>query len=607
VKIIVPQFSLRSFLVIPFLLLFLSATALIGWVSYRSGMESVEQFETQMASEISERIAAHLDRFFSSAVLVAESTAEAISSGQVNPDRSEDLQRQFVGKMRNQPYLTFISFGQADGQYVGATRLLESNEIRLMTALKNEGMTINTYSINEKNTRDTLITHGPEFYATSRGWYKQAQTAGKLSWYPVYKYKPYESLGIGVSVPIYKGKQLLGVATGDVALTQISRYLHSLPVGKTGLSFVAETSGELIASSLKAPVFKVDGDTVTRTTLLNHRDPRIRQAGEWLKSTQGNTSQAFIEIENERYLIELRHHRDDHGLHLLIGVLLPEHDFSSTLIANIKLVAWLTLAIALIGAICGIALTNQLIQPIAKINQRATRLASREWSADSMADTNAPVRELNTLSQNFNTMANQLQEAFINLETRVAERTRELEAANNELAKIATQDGLTHIANRRRLDEFLQQEWLRCTRQNQPISILMLDVDHFKAYNDTYGHPAGDQVLIQIAALCEAQTGRSTDLTARYGGEEFAIVLSHTDASGALKVAQSINKFIQNLAIPHVKSLAAEVVTVSIGVATTQPSGISNPATLIASADSALYAAKNMGRNRVEVAGKQTV
>jgi diguanylate cyclase (GGDEF)-like protein len=598
----VPLFSLRSFLVIPFLVLFLSATALIGWIGYRSGMESIEQFETQMASEISERIAAHLERFFSSAVLVAQSTAEAISSGQLNPDRPEELQRQFVAKMRNQPYLTFISFGRANGEYVGATRLLESNEIRLMTALKNEGMSVDTYSVNETNTRDTLISHGPDFNATTRGWFKQAQTKEKLSWYPVYKYKPYESLGVGVSVPVYKEKKLLGVATGDVALTQIARYLQSLPVGKSGVSFVAEPSGELIASSLNAPVFRVDGDKVTRTSLSDHRDPRIRQAGEWLKATRGETNRAFIEIENERYLIELRHYQDNNGLHLLIGVLLPEHDFSSSLLANVKLTAWLTLIIAIIGAAFGIALTNRLIRPIAQINQQASRLANREWSAESKVDTSTPIRELNTLGTNFNTMAKQLQEAFINLEARVAARTRELEAANNELAKIATQDGLTHIANRRRFDEFLQQEWLRCTRQNQPISILMLDVDHFKGYNDTYGHPAGDQVLIQIAALCEAQTGRSTDLTARYGGEEFVIVLSHTDAAGALQVAQSINKFVQSLAIPHASSATADVVTISIGVATAQPSGISNPATLIASADSALYAAKNNGRNRVEVA-----
>ncbi len=597
-----PLFSLRSFLVIPFLVLFLSATALIGWIGYRSGMESIEQFETQMASEISERIAAHLERFFSSAVLVAQSTAEAISSGQLNPDRPEELQRQFVAKMRNQPYLTFISFGRANGEYVGATRLLESNEIRLMTALKNEGMSVDTYSVNETNTRDTLISHGPDFNATTRGWFKQAQTKEKLSWYPVYKYKPYESLGVGVSVPVYKEKKLLGVATGDVALTQIARYLQSLPVGKSGVSFVAEPSGELIASSLNAPVFRVDGDKVTRTSLSDHRDPRIRQAGEWLKATRGETNRAFIEIENERYLIELRHYQDNNGLHLLIGVLLPEHDFSSSLLANVKLTAWLTLIIAIIGAAFGIALTNRLIRPIAQINQQASRLANREWSAESKVDTSTPIRELNTLGTNFNAMAKQLQEAFINLEARVAARTRELEAANNELAKIATQDGLTHIANRRRFDEFLQQEWLRCTRQNQPISILMLDVDHFKGYNDTYGHPAGDQVLIQIAALCEAQTGRSTDLTARYGGEEFVIVLSHTDAAGALQVAQSINKFVQSLAIPHASSATADVVTISIGVATAQPSGISNPATLIASADSALYAAKNNGRNRVEVA-----
>lgn len=595
------QFSLRNFLVIPFLVLFLLAVGIIGGTGYRSGMQSVETFERQMADEISARISAHLNYYFSSAVLLAYSTVEAINSGLIDPKKPEDMQRYLVGKMRSQSYLTFISLGYADGQFIGATRLLDSNEIRLMTAQKQEGMTVDTYAVNNNNTRGALISHGPQYDARTRNWFTQAESSGKLSWYPVYKYSALESLGIGASVPVYdkNSKKLIGVTAVDVALTQIGRYLQSQPISKSGLSFIIEPSGELIASSLKAPVFHVDGDRVQRLTLDNHFDIRIRQAGAWIKANKAQAGQDFINIEGERYLIDLMDFRDQHGLHFLVGVLLPEHDFSESLIANLKRTAWIILAISILGGLLSIVLAKWLAQPINDMNEQATRLASREWSEHSVADSQTSVREINTLARNFNKMAAQLRNAFYSLEERVAERTRELEAANNELARIATQDGLTHIANRRHFDDFLQQEWGRCLRQKQPLSLLMLDVDHFKAFNDTYGHPAGDQALIEVAAVCEANTERSSDLAARYGGEEFAIILTNTDTAGAMKIAEDVLLATRSLAIPHKESPAAEVLTISIGVATFSPSFDTTPEELIKAADTALYIAKDSGRNQV--------
>jgi hypothetical protein len=150
------------------------------------------------------RISAHLDRFFSAAVVVAQSTAEAMRSGRLDPSKLDDLQRQFVGQMRYYPYLTFISFGRPDGQYVGATRLVDTNEVRLVTAFKNEGMTVDTYGIDDNNGRGARLFPGPVFDATKRGWYKQAEEKGRMSWYPVYKYSTYESLGVGVSLPVFE-------------------------------------------------------------------------------------------------------------------------------------------------------------------------------------------------------------------------------------------------------------------------------------------------------------------------------------------------------------------------------------------------------------------
>lgn len=598
------QFSLRSFLVLPFLILFLGAAGLIGWVGYRSGQESLEQFERQMAAEIGVRISAHLDRFFSSAVVVAQSTAEAMRSGRLDPNRPEDLQRQFVGQMRYQPYLTFVSFGRADGQYVGATRLLDTNEIRLMTSLKNEGMTLDTYEIEDSNVRGARIVRGTDFDATTRGWFQQAKERGRMSWYPVYKYKPYESLGVGVSVPVYEqgSRRLLGVAAGDVALVQIARYLQSQVIGRSGVAFVAEPDGKLIGTSLADPVFRVEGDKVERLGVADYADPRLREAGHVLGKLAGQTGQQFLMVDGERYLLDLRQYRDAFGLHLLVGVLLPERDFSAAFFGSLRFASWLTLAIAVIGTLCGVLLTTWLVRPVKYLNQRAAQIAGGDWSVAGAPALSGPVREMNDLGRSFNAMAAGLREAFSSLEGRVAERTRALAAANDELERIATRDGLTHIANRRRFDAVLQQEWRRCLRERLPISVLMLDVDDFKAYNDEYGHQAGDQVLIRVAALCEAEMRRPSDLVARYGGEEFVVVLGNTDAAGALRIAQAISAAVREEAIPHARATAAPVLTVSIGVATHHSDALNSPDGLVGVADTALYAAKRAGRNRVEVA-----
>ncbi len=592
------RFSLRNFLVLPFLLLFLAAAALIGWAGYRSGQESLEQFQRQMAAEVGVRIAAHLDRFFSAATHVAQSNAEALRSGRLNPARPDDLQRQFVGQIRHLPYLTFVSIGLADGQYVGATRLLDTNEVRVMTSLKTEGMTIDTFRVDDDNARGIRINRGPDFDARTRVWFTRAQEAGRVSWYPVYKYKPYDSLGIGVSLPVSDAQgRAIGVVTGDVALVQIGRYLRAQSIGRSAVAFVAEPDGNLIATSQPEPVFRLEGENVVRLGIADYGDPRIRAAGEWLRTNDQPSGQRFLDVGGERVLLDVRHYRDNNGLSLLVGVLLPERDFATTFHANLKLVAWLSLGVAALGALFGVILSGWLARPLNEINRRAERIAGGEWVGD--VESSSAIREYAQLQHSFNRMAAGLREAFSSLESRVSERTRALELANDELERIATLDGLTHIANRRRFDVVLQQEWRRCLREHIPMSLLMLDVDDFKAYNDEYGHQAGDDVLIRIAAVCNAAMKRSTDTAARYGGEEFAVILAHTDAEGAMRVAEAIAQGVRDLGITHRRATAAPIVTVSIGVATMMPDVRESAEGLVGAADHALYAAKRAGRNRI--------
>ena len=170
-------------------------------------------------------------------------------------------------------------------------------------------------------------------------------------------------------------------------------------------------------------------------------------------------------------------------------------------------------------------------------------------------------------------------------------------AHEGEKARI---DALTHIPNRRRFDEYLSQEWSRHMRTQRPISLLLCDVDHFKLYNDSQGHQAGDDCLRNVAKAINT-CFRSGDLVARYGGEEFAMVLPQTDHAGALQVAERVLSFVAAAAIPHSASPICDRVTISIGVATKTPApgGPSDARALIEEADRHLYLAKRQGRNQV--------
>ncbi|MDT3445353.1 diguanylate cyclase [Pseudofrankia sp. BMG5.37] len=187
---------------------------------------------------------------------------------------------------------------------------------------------------------------------------------------------------------------------------------------------------------------------------------------------------------------------------------------------------------------------------------------------------------------------------YASLERKVAERTRQLAAANQRLEQLTITDPLTGLANRRRLDEVLDAEWPRATHQAAPIGLAMIDIDHFKAYNDHYGHTAGDRCLQHVAA-CLGDNTRDTDLTARYGGEEFAIVMPDTDLRVATRIAHRLRSAVAELAEPH-PPVADHIVTVSIGVTAITPTPDDDPTAFVELADTALYRAKHGGRNRVE-------
>jgi diguanylate cyclase (GGDEF)-like protein len=175
----------------------------------------------------------------------------------------------------------------------------------------------------------------------------------------------------------------------------------------------------------------------------------------------------------------------------------------------------------------------------------------------------------------------------------------ERKLAEEKVLKQSLVDGLTQIPNRRQFDEFLNREWRRCTRVKLPVTLVLIDIDHFKLFNDTYGHQAGDECLQKIGAVLLSFAKRPGDLCARYGGEEFSIVFGNTNAGESLKIVKKVLDAIRGLKIPHMNSPTLPIVTASAGLKTVIPGSRDNEKSLIEAADLLLYKAKNGGRNQI--------
>jgi diguanylate cyclase (GGDEF)-like protein len=237
----------------------------------------------------------------------------------------------------------------------------------------------------------------------------------------------------------------------------------------------------------------------------------------------------------------------------------------------------------LLGAFIGAE--KLIIQPINLMTEMAKRFGRGDWSARA-AGSRLPA-EFVPLARAFNAMAAQL-----------SERERELLANNDRLTVIASIDMLSGLANRRGFQSRLDFEWMKAQQHDSELSLMMIDVDHFKLFNDTYGHPEGDACLSRIGQALAAIAAETLGFGGRYGGEEFCLLLPNTSAGRALEIGEMVRASVQELALPHCTS-GYQTVTVSIGVAATKPNEAQRPGDLIEAADAALYAAKHRGRNAV--------
>jgi diguanylate cyclase (GGDEF)-like protein len=640
------KLPLRLVLVVPFVLQICLAVGLTGWLSFRNGQESVSELAAQLQSEISDRISEKTNNYLNTPRIINQISASEINAKRLNLDNKTELIRHFTYMQRIFKNINHVGLGTQTGEYLAVRRKLIRNEFELLegdqTAL---GGKLLTYSLDERGDRKKIIHTKASYDPRSRPWYQDGIVDGKPRWSRIYQYFQVTTLGISHSYPINRNGILYGVLATDFDLGEISNFLRSLRIGRTGRTFLMERNGNIIASSTNEKLFVIEAGKTRQIKALESKDPLVSGTAAYLINKYGNLSQlspfseqlstppsqvsvcnlasqaicsrtevktAVFDITGVRQFLRVTALKNDEGVDWLLVVISPEADFMDRINNNTNLTIFLCF-IALMAAIAiGLLTAHWISQPILRLGKASSAIANFSTSLEvnshpPVAESNVIV-ELETLANSFNQMAQRLRDSFTDLkraneelEQRVTERTAALSQANETLHRLATLDGLTQVANRRRLDEYLEQVWQESLQSPQPLAMILCDVDCFKLFNDTYGHQMGDDCLQQVAQTISLSVKRSDDLVARYGGEEFAVILPNCDLQNAVIIAERMRTAIAHLQISHISSYVKAYVTLSLGIAVVIPTKEVTPQALIAKADGALYAAKARGRDRVEI------
>jgi diguanylate cyclase (GGDEF)-like protein len=365
------------------------------------------------------------------------------------------------------------------------------------------------------------------------------------------------------------------VIVAGISLNWMSKIMGNLS-GRPGISAVlVDSTGTVLAAP--ADEASLVGRPLDSIPLL------ASIADNALDTNKDDGSLSFVAADNSRRIVNFARIP---GTQSRLIVSIDETKVSAAINRDIR-TAYLQLCFVCLFVLLGalVAAEKLIIYPVEMMAATAKRFGQGDWSA--RAGRGRLPAEFIPLARAFNAMA-----------AKLSERERELVATNDRLTVMASIDMLSGLANRRGFQSRLDFEWMKAQQYNTELSLLMIDVDHFKLYNDTYGHPEGDACLSRLGEALAGIAADTLGFAGRYGGEEFCLLLPNTDAARALEIGEQVRQAVLCQAMPHITSVH-QTVTVSVGVATTKPDDSQRPGDLIEAADAALYAAKHRGRNAV--------
>jgi diguanylate cyclase (GGDEF)-like protein len=612
IRIIRKLFSklpLQLAITIPLTIQVTVAVAAVAYLSYRNGQAAVYDLANQLQGEITARIHQQLENTLAQSNIINQLNANALLRGNLDLTTGQGEHQLWQQIQLFASTNLIYCATEPDGAFLGVGRSQggTGHALQIHVANGSTNRYFHYYEVDGLGHRGSLREIGDKPYDPRlRPWYRAALQAGQPTWSEVYL--DFETFlpTITANTPVYdpNDHSLVGVCATDIILSEeLNQFLQSLYFSPQGMAFIVEPSGMLIASSTPEPTVVGNQEDTVLMLATASENALIRATMQYLQTEYTDLSrvqalQQKFKLDQERYFLQTSRFVDDYGLDWLLVLVAPEQDFMADIDDNNQTTLMLYLLALLLTGLSGLVITQWVTQPLRELSDRARDLAQGHWDQPIRIDRSDAIGEL---SRSFATMAQQLREVFTTLEHRVEERNTELIQMNQELQRLAHVDGLTQTANRRYFDDYLEQEWFRLAREGKPLSLILCDADYFKAYNDTYGHQAGDQCLQQIAAVFAQVAQRSADLVARYGGEEFALILPNTSTPGAIHIAEQIRQALQALNIPHRATQRGQI-TVSLGIATTIPQAKDSAHTLVAAADRALYAAKAKGRNGYSIA-----
>jgi len=579
--------SIRGDLLRPFILSFLCTVALMAGMLIIQSQKMVDQVLNELQSEMLIMLDRELNTRLGEAMQLSQVSHDAMKNKILNTQDQQNRERFFAMMVKHYPNVTMSYVGLPSGEFYGARRntdgTIDIGRNNTSTSGHSE-----YYRIDKYGSADSLTQVFENFDPRIRPWYTSAISSDGPVFSSIYSHFLFKEPTITASLPYYEDEALVGVFGVDILLTWLGESLSELPIGNNGLVFIVDQNEQLVATTTQDDIFRlVDNKSVNVS---------VHEVDNDVISSILSADQSFSEdlsINNKAYMVTKMPYTYE-NLDWDIYIALMKDDFlenlKTTLTWTLLLVVFIT-ALFIAGTV---VIVKRIVDPIIRLNDATKKL---EQGIYVELDLDNHENEIYELNNSFNSMGQQIIHQVEILEGEVVARTKELEEKNEILKDLSYTDQLLHIGNRRKFDESGSFMLELANRSALSFTIMMLDIDDFKIFNDTYGHVEGDNCLIQIAKSMQNSLNRKTDLLARYGGEEFVVAISHLTKEQALERAEHIRKAIEDLEIENTKTKTGKI-TVSVGIAhVTAYQGLTLE-DMVREADQAMYTAKVGGKNR---------
>lgn len=411
--------SVQTVLIVPFVLQVTVAVGLSGYFSWRSGQQAVTEVALQLSNEVTTRIHQHVGYHMRVPQMVVQMNADSMKLGEIAWDGSRTIERHLWYQMRQFTSLSPIAFGDEQGR-IWAVDRQDTGALVIRVIDASTAGKYHTYATTDQGDRERLLQVSTTFDPRTRPWYRDAAIAGKPIWTDIYPYFSSPGLAISAASPFYNPEtnELMGVTNATINLTQLSRFLQDVEVGRSGQLFIVERSGDLVATSTSEQPFVIEhrGNVIDRLPAIASQDPMTRLTSQQLLQQFGtfegihHNQQLKFEDQGDRYFVQVAPFADLHGLDWLIVVVIPEADFTAQLTANTHTTITLCL-MTLAGAIAfGLVVTQSIVKPIVQLCNASQAMA--EGRLNQHLDDGLAIQELDAMAQSFNQMSGQLQRSF---------------------------------------------------------------------------------------------------------------------------------------------------------------------------------------------------